>query len=329
MWFSTRLVSAILGGASLLGLAACTHPPATNALSASVATAPREFDSPEDAVVALLSAAREGDVEAARAIFGSGVASLESDSQAKTEGDLQRLAAAYDRRHALFADPAPDGAEVASVTLAVGENLWEFPVPIVREGQGSAARWRFDTAAGAATLRASQIEANEASAAQFLLACVPAQQQFRELGTLGTPSFAQRFRSEPGARNGLWWPETLSPPQSPLGPMVDEFVAVGNLDADAFRATSYGGYRYRVLTSAGTAAPGGPANWLDRNGNLTGGFAFVAWPETYGETGVRTILVAMDGNVWTRDLGAETESLASRMTVFDPGAGWELCELVP
>lgn len=329
MLFSTRFVAALVGGLALLGLPACTHPPASNALEPSVAIAPRQFDSPEDAVVALVAAARDGDLEATKAIFGSEVTGLESDSAAKTEGDLQRLAAAYDRRHALFLNPAPEGTQSESVTLAVGEDLWEFPVPIVRAGEGSAARWRFDTSAGAAALQAAYVQANEAAATEFLLACIPAQQQFRELNTLPTPSFAQRFRSEPGTRNGLWWPDDLAPPFSPVGPMVDEAAAGGKLDAEAARATSYGGYRFRVLTGAGSAAPGGAANWLDANGNLVGGFAFVAWPASYGATGVRSILVAMDGTVWARDLGPESEAIVGTMTVIDPGAGWELCELVP
>ncbi|MFO0872478.1 MAG: DUF2950 family protein [Phycisphaerales bacterium] len=311
---------------ALLNGAGCSNQPSSGTSDATIEQ--RTFASPEDAVVALIDAARSGDVDQVRPLFGDGFAELEADSVDRTDGDLQRLAAAYDRRHVLYLDGATDipteTATAGAVTLAVGDDLWEFPVPIVRTGEGADARWRFDTAAGVANVRAMRINANEASALDFLQACVPAQEQFRLLGTLGAPpSYAQQFRSDVGTRNGLWWPDDLAPPQSPLGPMVDEGIAAGTIPVDVHSAPAYLGYRYRILVAAGPSAPGGAAQWLDANGRLVGGFAFVAWPEAYGETGARTFLVAQDGTTWARDLGPETERAAAAIVTFDPGAGWE------
>lgn len=308
---------------ALLNWAGCANQP-----SADATIEQRTFASPEDAVVALIDAARSGDVDQVRPLFGHGFAELEADSVDRTDGDLQRLAAAYDRRHVLYLDGTTDipteAAPAGAVTLAVGDDLWEFPVPIVRAGEGASASWRFDTAAGVANMRATRIDANEASSLDFLQACVAAQEQFRSLGTLGAPpSYARQFRSDAGMRNGLWWSDDLAPPQSPLGPMVDEGVAAGTIPADVHSAPAYLGYRYRILTAAGPSAPDGAAQWLDANGRLVGGFAFVAWPEVYGETGVRTFLVARDGATWARDLGPETERAVAAIMTFDPGAGWE------
>lgn len=320
--------------AALCTLALAWTPGCSNAASTpGAAVEQRTFASPEDAVVALIDAARAGDVSALAPIFGAGVEELGSDSPEVTEGDLQRLAAAYDRAHALYIDGAAEGTAATTaasvVTLAVGNDLWEFPVPMVRTGDGGDATWRFDTATGIANVRAMRIDTNEGDAAEFLLACIPAQVMFRQLGTLGLPAYAQRFHSDPGQRNGLWWPDAQAPPVSPLGPMVDEAVAGAGGDVDVWQVKSYRGFRYRILTAAGPSAPAGAANWLDANGHLVGGFAFVAWPDRYGETGLRTLLVSMDGAIWARDLGPETDAAVTSVTALDPGAGWVRCDVAP
>jgi len=292
----------------------------------------RTFASPEDAVVALIDAAREGDVDAVRTIFGPDVEGLESDSADRTQGDLQRLAAAYDRQHALFLEEGTNGTP-PSVTLAVGADLWEFPVPIARVRDGAEPLWRFDTAAGVAIVHAARIETNEAAAVDFLLACMPAQSQYRDLAPLGVSAYTTRFRSERGTRNGLWWPESLTPPVSPLGPMVDDGVARATEPVDLEALSSYRGYRYRILAAPGPAAVrnGSPdaSPWLNRNGDLVGGFAFLAWPLSYGDTGERAFLVSMDGSVWSRDFGLYADAAIEPVTSFDPGTGWERVEFAP
>lgn len=265
------------------------------------------FATPEDLVVAFVDAARDGDIERVRPLFGPRILEIESDSPERTEGDLQRFAAAYDRGHALFIDDAAQGA----FTLAVGFDLWEFPVPIVREGD----RYRFDTDVGVERVRELRVEANERDAVDFLIGCVAAQEEFRRIAG---PGYAQRFRSSPGARDGLWWPDELGPPRSPLGPMTDDPRVAERASADA----AFLGYRYRILTRAGAFAPEGATNWLDAQGRLLGGFAFLAWPDEYGESGRRTFLVSMRGEVWGRDFGVDAAPEALAIEAFDPGEGW-------
>jgi len=322
-----RAGSLIIVAASALGLAcvgaisSCASPSAAERHAARQ----RTFDSAEDAVVALIDAARQGSIAETEPLFGPGFDELAADSSAQTQGDLQRLAAAYDRRNALLVDDDGGESGVRRVTLAVGDDLWEFPVPLVLDG--SPPRWRFDTAAGVDAVWAMRCDRNEGEAIEFLQGCILAQEEYRRLGVGGPNAFARRFRSDIGTRDGLWWSDEMTPPISPLGPMADEAVAATNPPTDVRTLSSYRGYRYRVLDAAGSAAPGGAANWLDGSGRLVGGFAFLAWPDEYGRTGVHTILVARDGSVWLRDFGPETPAAVATITQFDPGPGWARIEL--
>lgn len=311
LW-SLGVVIALSCGACLVGCSDQRDRPST----ADQAIAQTTFASPEDAVVALIDAARAGEVVRVRPLFGPGVVELESDSPQRTEGDLQRLAAAYDRRSALFIDDVDGGR---AYTLAVGDDLWEFPVPIVRTGD----RYRFDTATGIERVRAQRVETNEADAVDFLIGCVAAQEEFRRLSG---GAYATRFRSTPGTRDGLWWPDELGPPRSPLGPMSDDpRVAQATIDASA-SGDVFLGYRYRILTAAGVGAPGGQISWLDDTGRLTGGFAFLAWPAEFGESGEHTFLVSMQGDVWARDYGTSTDEAVTAIVRFDPDGGWRRVE---
>jgi hypothetical protein len=316
-----RLFAMMLAAAALLAVPACS-PKTTPSGGGDVVSGQLTFATPEDAVVALVDAARTGDITKVRPIFGPGISEIESDDPAKTEGDLQRFAAAYDRKHALWADGTDGVAGGGPVTLVLGEDFWEFPVPLVRMGDGSSDRWRFDTAAGVANVRAMRIETNEENAVDLLLAIIPVQEQYRQLRPLGLPAYAKRLRSSAGTRDGLWWPDELAPPMSPLGPMVEDAGLTEVMGRDLEVSRPYRGYFYRILTAAGPNAPGGATNWLDGNGNLIGGFALLAWPEQYAETGVLTFAVGMDGTVWQSDLGEATEATAMAITALDPGPGW-------
>ncbi|HMN96492.1 MAG TPA: DUF2950 family protein [Phycisphaerales bacterium] len=326
-------VGTLLLCAAPAGLTGCASSASERGEGSGTTAGQRRFETSEDAVAALIAAAERGDVEEVRSLFGPGADELESDSRDRTQGDLMRLAAAYARGHALLVDETATVGGVAGpvrVTLAVGENLWEFPVPIVRDG--APPRWRFDTASGLRAVLEARWEANANAAIEFLLQCIAAQEEYRRLDPIGDGGYAKRFRSERGTRNGLWWPDDLAPPISPLGPMVDEAVVAAGGDVDPWGVQSYRGYRFRVLTGATAAAPSpsgfvGARTWIDQRGALTGGFAFLAWPASYGETGVESILVAMDGTVWMRDLGPETDSIVAAIALLDPAAGWEVVEI--
>lgn len=303
--------------ASLLALCAgalvgCSSPGQSGSAEASGG---RSFASPEDAVVALIDASRAGDISRVKAILGPDVEALEANSGEKTQGDLQRLAAAFDRRHQLIQEN--DG----SVTLEVGEKGWEFPAPLV----SSSGRWRFDTAAGAEEMRQRRMDETEARAIETCRAVVAAQREYLAMNPMGqsTGAYASRLLSSPGQRDGLFWPDDLAPPRSPLGPLVSEAIQSGALHEPDGTRQAYYGYYFRLLKAQGPGAPGGARSYVGLDGRMTLGFALIAWPETYGETGELTFVVSFDGRVFQRDLGSTTEKLVGEMTAFDPGQGWQ------
>jgi hypothetical protein len=284
------------------------------------AIAQETYASPEDAVVRLIDTVRKADVDLLVPIFGPQIADMSADTKERTEGDLQRLAAAYDRKHSLVKED--DG----SVTLLVGENDWDFPAPIIQEN----GRWKFDTVAGVKEIRARRIDRNETDAASTCGALVAVQQQYFAMSAArgeSTPAYAPRIRSTPGKRDGLYWDDAMGQPLSPLGPMVAQAVEAGDLKAAQVAQAApgpqpYRGYMFRVLTRQGKGAPGGEKNYVDAGGRMTGGYAFLAWPAVYGETGLMTFQVSADGVVYQKDLGAGTADAAKALEAFDP-AGWE------
>lgn len=278
------------------------------------AAALETFASPEDAVVALISTARKGDVDLLVPMFGERLADMEADSKDRTNGDLQRLAAAYDLKHELITE------EDGSVTLVVGLKGWEFPAPLVNDN----GRWRFDAETGAAEIHHRRIVRNESGASQFLVDCVGAQRQFQSMSAARgdkAQAYATTFLSSPGKRDGLYWDDSMGSPRSPLGPVAAEAFESGELKRGD-TTHPYHGYRYRVLTRQGAGAMGGAKSYLDSSGRLTGGFALVAFPDSYGESGVMTFMVSSDGTLYQKDLGEQTGETARAMASFDP-AGWE------
>jgi hypothetical protein len=273
------------------------------------------YATPEDAVVALIDTCRKADFDLLIPIFGPQFANLSVDPKDRTQGDLQRIAAAYDRVHSLVKED--DG----SVTLLVGENGWDFPAPIVQVG----GRWQFDTEEGIKEMRARRIEQNEADAILTLQELVELQREFFAMSEARgerPPGYATRLRSTPGKRDGLYWDDALGLPHSPLGPMVEkaELARDRNLDPEGQQA--YRGYMFRVLTGQGKGAPGGARSYTDDQGRMPSEFALLAWPAKYGETGTMTFQIFSDATVYQKDLGKATAEEAKAMVVFDP-AGWE------
>jgi hypothetical protein len=163
---------------------------------------------------------------------------------------------------------------------------------------------------------------NELSTIATLRALVEAQREYAGEGRDGNPpAFARRLLSSEGRHDGLYWPVREGEAPSPLGPLVAEASEEGYGGAES-RPTPYHGYLYRLLTAQGASAPGGARSYLDRQGRLTGGFAVVAWPATYGNSGVMTFLVNQQGIVFQRDLGADTEQAVARIQAYDPDASW-------
>ena len=193
--------------------------------------------------------------------------------------------------------------------ISVGPAGWAFPIPLVHDEKG----WSFDVRAGRDEILARRVGRNEMSVVQALLAYYDAQREFAaQSDDKGAPPhYASRLISSPGKRDGLYWPSEEGAPESPLGPYF----------AKPPKGDTYYGYRYRILTSQGPSAPGGAYDYMQGKA-MTNGFALLAWPATYGETGVMTFAISHDGQVFEKDLGKDTPRLAGSITRFDPDSSW-------
>jgi len=280
-------------------------------LTTSVATAQQTYNTPQAAVDALVAAAKADDEKAALAVFGkAGEDIISSGDKVSDDAIRKRFVESYDAKHQI----AMDGD--AKATLVIGQNDYPFPVPLVRK----AGLWSFDTEAGRREVLVRRIGRNELNAIQTSLAYVDAQDEYaaKDRGA-GVGVYAQRFVSEPDKKNGLYWPTAAGEEESPLGEL---FAAASK---QGYRAgegrTPYHGYYYKILTKQGPAAPGGAHDYVV-NGKMIGGFALVAYPAEYRNSGVMTFLVNYDGTVYQKDLGRDTTALAEEMTAYNPDKTW-------
>ena len=276
----------------------------------------KQFASPDAAVRALVGALRAGDHARLEQILGpAGDGILPSGDEPADRADVARFLALYDSGHQI--QSGPDGAS----TLVVGEQRWPFPVPVVSGGGG----YVFDTAAGKEEILNRRIGRNELNAQQVCLAIADAQREYVKLNPAGgsLPEYARKLVSDPGTKNGLFWPTAEGGPDSPLGPLAASAAAEGYTarTQPAQGPLPYHGYVYRLLTSQGPHARGGTLDYLV-NGRQIGGFAVVAFPAQYGNSGIMTFITNHEGTVYERDLGPDTEKIARAMTQFDPGPEW-------
>ena len=276
----------------------------------------RSFATPEEAASALVAAARINDRQAVVAILGPG--SNESITSGDANADRaarERFVSQYDEKHAI----SPEGD--ARATLAIGPDDWPFAFPLVRSGE----RWRFDTEAGKHEMLARRIGQNELSVINVMLAIVDAEREYAsaDRNKDGVREYASKFKSSPGKQDGLYWPTAEGEPPSPLGPLVVQAASEGYAAAKDGNddARTYHGYHFRLLTSQGPHAKGGAFDYVVK-GHMIGGFAAIAYPARYDNSGVMTFIVNHDGVVYQRDLGPETAAKARAITRFDPGPGW-------
>jgi len=276
------------------------------------AFAQEQFKSPDDAVNALVSAAKAEDESAIFSVLGEGGRDITSSGdEVADKTTRENFIAAYDKNHAL----TPDG-EVRRV-LVIGDNDWPFPIPLVSKD----GTWQFDTKAGREEILRRRIGRNELAAIQVCLAYYDAQYEYAETMPKvdDMAVYAQRVVSRPGKKDGLYWPSVEGQPQSPLG----EAVAAASLRG--YRVGSgepYQGYYYKILTRQGPKAPGGAHNFIV-DGKMIGGFALIAWPAEYGNSGITTFLINHDGAVYEKDLGEDTTKIASHTTAFNPDDTWK------
>lgn len=274
---------------------------------------PRAFASPDEAVHGLTAALRAEDMGQLRAIVGDdGEQIVSSGDEVADRQRRQKFLTLYDQKHSV-AEEKP-----GTFTLIIGNSDWPFPVPIARRDNG----WVWDALAGREEILNRRIGENELSAIQVCLAIGDAQREYalRDPDGNGVREYAQKFASDPGQRNGLYWPTVQGEEPSPLGELVFNASAEG-YTRNKEGPTPYHGYCYRILLSQGPAAPNGAMDYVV-NGKMILGFAVVAYPADYGNSGIMTFLMGPTADVFQKDLGEQTADVAGTMKVFDPGDGW-------
>ena len=260
-----------------------------------------------------MEAAKAGNRDALVAIFGPGSQDIIfSGDAAQDKTSFENFTAAYATMNRWRKQT--DGSEV----LIVGADNNPFPIPLKKN---SAGQWYFDTAAGKDEILSRRIGSNELAAMEVVAAMTDAQAEYFSQRHDGAPQYAQKFISDEGKQNGLYWKSPEGQPKSPLGPLAAYAAVTEGFTPEANKQQPFHGYFYRILTKQGAAARGGAKDYVV-NGKMTGGFAFVAYPEKYGDTGITTFIVDQSGVVYEKNLGKDTIELAKAMTEFNPDKSW-------
>ena len=277
----------------------------------------RSFAAPDDAAKALVAATKSGDMKAMLDILGPGSkAIVQSGDAVADKAGRERFVKSYEEANQL------EKSGDSKVVLSTGKDNWPFPIPIVKDAAG----WRFDAKQGREEILNRRIGRNELSAIQAVQAYVDAQREYY----LRNPQkdkllhYAQKIISAQGKRDGLFFPTKAGERPSPLGPGFEGAKAQGyekGKDA-AGKPVPYHGYHYRILKRQGPDATGGAYDYVAQ-GRMIGGFALVAYPASYGNSGVMTFLVSHDGVVYEKDLGPDTAQAVQKITRFNPDKSWK------
>jgi hypothetical protein len=277
--------------------------------------APQTFDSPYAAVAAVIAALESQDRDALLAIFGPENEDVAFTGDAAKDSEIRDgFLRAYRERNRL------DNEAGDRAVLHIGREDWPFPVTIVQGGNG----WAFDAAAAREEVALRRIGLNELDVIDLLKAGVAVQSRFRQTDHDGdgVMEFADAILSQPGKRDGLYWPDEPGTEVSPIGPLMARASADGYNMGDGDTAPDpYLGYYFRILQTQGPDAPGGALDYLI-GGNMVAGHAFLAYPADYGVTGVMSFMVGENGIVYEADLGPDTLAIGNATTAFNPGEGW-------
>jgi hypothetical protein len=258
--------------------------------------AQRTFSSPEEAGAALLAAAQSGNRNTLIAIFGPDSKDVVFTGDSETDKSrLLSFATAYGLMHRWV--PLKAGGQV----LQVGADSDPFPIPLDRDAAG---RWQFDTAAGKDEIMARRIGKNELTAMDASQAIADAQRRYYQ-DSKGK-QYAQKFVSDPGNHDGLYWPAGGGEAPSPLGEM-GAFTEVLRR-TKAGEVPLFKGYYYRLLTVGDTPS--------------TRGFTVLAYPAEYRNSGITSFMAGPSGKVYQKDLGESTAEVATGLKSADPRDGW-------
>jgi len=270
----------------------------------------KTFSSPEEASNALVTAAQNNDEKAMLEILGPDAKRIVSSGDETEDADNRaNFAQRYQEMHRLVKEPN------GTTTLYAGTQNWPMPIPLVNKGN----LWYFDTEAGQKEILYRRIGRNEISTIHVCQELVAAEKEYMSQ----MKAYAQKFFSDEGQQNGLYWQAADGQPQSPIGPLVASAVAEGYAPGkDSAPPTPYRGYYYHILSRQGASAPGGAKSYIV-NGKMTKGFAVVAYPAEYRTSGVMTFIVGEDGVVRRKDLGKNTDVLAKAMKEYNPDSTWK------
>jgi hypothetical protein len=276
------------------------------------------FATSDEAVKALQTAVEARDKAMLLEIFGPQYHELSTGDKVQDANNAEHFAANMSQG----CIQVKDGDD--KITLEVGTNNWPMPIPLVKTN----GKWIFDTAAGKEEIINRHIGKDELHAIGVCQAYVIAQKQYAGMNQQldGQPVYAQKFKSSPGTKDGLYWPATVNEPASPFGPLVAEAHSEGY--GNYKKGTGphpFHGYYFRILTRQGPAGPAGKMNYA-RHGVLSGGFGLVAYPEEWDQSGIMTFIVNQDGKVYQRNLGEKTTRVAGSMKEYNPDSAWTLVE---
>jgi hypothetical protein len=278
------------------------------------------YGTSEEAVKALTTAAANKDTNALEVIFGPSLRELISADPVQASNGL----ANFSRRVSEKVEPVR--AADAKIVLDLGLDAWPFPIPLV-QGEG---KWYFDTEAGREEILNRRIGRNELDVIRVCHAYVQAQRDYAREDHTGSQvlEYAQRMRSTAGQHDGLYWHAEPGEEVSPLGPLIAQGHGEGYRHVSKIMTEEqvpYHGYYFKILTCQGAQAPGGKYKYII-NGHMIAGFALVAWPAEWGNSGVMTFIVNQQDKVYQENLGPKTDAIARAMKCYDPGPGWKPAE---
>ncbi|WP_375738824.1 DUF2950 domain-containing protein [Pseudomonas boanensis] len=269
------------------------------------ASAQQAYPTPGAAAAALVTAlgTKEGDAKRLATLLGDDWNTYIPVGSVDRQ-DVDAFLALYREKRTIQTDAS------GRAHLVVGNTPWTFPLPIIQDKDG----WRFDAKAGSEEIRVRRIGRNEIGSMQALLAYHDAQMDYADIDRDGDGvlEYAQKIISTDGQYDGLYWDEKPGIEESPLGPLF----------GDTERGDDWQGYHYRILTAQGPSAPGGAYDYKIGE-NMTRGFAMIAWPAKYGDSGVMSFMISHDGQVFEKDLGPDGEKLAKALPRFDPDSSWD------
>jgi hypothetical protein len=305
---AARVFLLTIGVVALLAISACTK----KEQPAPAPASPQAFASPEAAGKGLVEAAKSQNQDTILAIFGTGSKDLiYSGDAVEDKASFDGFVQAYNGMNRWRT--LPDGSQL----LLLGADNQAFPIPLKKNASG---QWYFDTPAGKEEILARRIGHDEIAAIDVCAVLADAQAEYFSQKHDGVKQYAQKFISDPGKQNGLYWESAEGQPRSPVGPLV-AFATEEGYSIKSGPHQAFHGYLFRRLDKQGPEAKGGAKDYIV-NGKMTAGFAYVAYPATQNDTGVMTFIIDQDRVVYQKNLGKDTADLAKAMTEFNPDKSW-------